>query len=345
MNFNIDCSPYEIQISGARNVRPGSPSRRGNLIRVDFMGAPGFADLCPLPEYGQAPVEDILNHPKHFLFQRSLQLALQDGQARRNGENLLLGREQIQSHLTYLEQEVRGELPRPDDRTSKIKIKMGAFAQALGRPDRKQFFLNEIARIEELARRDWILRLDSNGVLTLKEFEEFWETLSLRARAQIEWVEDPVPFHWTHWRSLVRKTPLAADLELQRPGVEQELRKGNDVPFQFLVLKPALMDPEKWCSWAADRRLLLCFTSLLDHPIGQAHAMAAALKAKRDGYFLTECGLATLDLVQVMDQSFWQARIEQDDSTASVKPAVGVGWSEALEKITWISNQVRGGLL
>ena len=266
---------YELKPRAPLSAVARSGPRRGALIRVGS----GFADIHPWPELGDAPLEEQLQllarGETTRLTERSLFLARLDGDARERSVSLFTG-------LTIPESHWPGADPPDDFAIAKIK---------------------SIERIPSRVR----LRIDFNGTLTAKRFEELATSLP---RDRIDFVEDPCPYDGVTWSRLRSSTGLR--LALDR-GVSDE---GVDV----LVVKPAVQAfPET--------KKEVVVTSYMDHPIGQFGA--AYVAASHD---VGICGLMTHVL---FESDAFIERVTRNGSRLVPPKGSGVGFDDLLGKLPW----------
>ncbi len=175
-------------------------AREGALIRVED----GFADIHPWPELGDLPLDAQLSLLARGettpLTRASLQLAKQDGAARRRGVSLFEG-------LTIPESHWPGNDPPPGFDTVKIKGMMDT-------PPHLR------------------IRIDFNATLTAAEFLRIAGTLP---RERIDFVEDPCPYDAQTWTRLREATGLR--LAYDRPPVADG---AQPILCDTLVHKPAV---------------------------------------------------------------------------------------------------------
>lgn len=272
---------YTLVPRRALNARAAGAPRHGALVRVDD----GFGDLFPWPELGDAPLAEQLallaRGEATPLTTRTLALARIDGEARRAGRSLFEGLTIPRSHWTGID-------PPPEFDT--IKVKGGPEFDPASLPPRVR------------------VRIDFNGTLDAESFSR----LAL-PRERIDFVEDPVPYDPTSWRSLRERTGLrlALDRIVATDGVD------------VLIVKPALQELPRVA-------LPLVVTSSMDHPIGQFGA--AYVAARHAESIDARCGLFTHVLYEPNEFS---DAIRADGSRLLAPAGTGVGFDAQLERMRW----------
>ncbi|MFM7376281.1 MAG: enolase C-terminal domain-like protein, partial [Chthoniobacterales bacterium] len=199
---------YALQ-PGPNPARAARGPRQGALIRVEFDDETiGYADLHPWEEFGHAPLADhiasLRTDKPTPLANLALRHARTDAAARRVGVSLFDGLPEVRSHVLF---------------TDWINAPRSAFEQCVNEgyaaaklkighdPQREAAALNVLA---DLPLR-W--RLDANASQHTKNF---LAALSPAVRANIEFLEDPMPYEPSSWSALSEheRIPLALDWEL-----------------------------------------------------------------------------------------------------------------------------------
>jgi O-succinylbenzoate synthase len=280
---------HRYQLMPRQRLSPiaSAGARKGALLRMRTdSGAEGFADLHPWPELGDLSLETQLamlaRGETTAQSRASLQLANVDAEARARGVSLFDGLTIPESHWPGND---------PPDGFDTVKIK-------------------EVMPVPDHVR----VRIDFNGSLTAKEFQEIAETLP---RERIDFVEDPCPYDPRTWSSLRETTGLRLALDLA--AGDRIVTPGT---FDVLVHKPALRTD--WPSAEGE----IVVTSYMDHPIGQfgaAHTAASHKAAAR-------CGLMTHVLYET--DAFIE-RIECAGARLLPPKGTGLGFDDLLEKLTW----------
>lgn len=290
----------------------------GALIRVGS----GYGCIHPWPEFGDAPLEEHLAQLSQGsptpLAQIALDCARLDGEAREAGVSLFDGLEIPRSHYSW---------SFGHDTTPQIErvinegwpaIKAKGFAN-YGETLR---FLDITARAAEPC--DLRLRVDFNGCLDPTSFGKFLEYMPLRVYRQLDFVEDPFPYHAELWEQ-----------HCSRWGVKLALDKGwqkGTTGFDSVVVKPARRDWRIVANTHPGKRLIL--TSAMDHGLGQMYAAYQAALAKQElGDAIGLCGLSTQHLFA--KDSFFE-RIETTGGYLnSDRSGGGLGFGDVLSRLPW----------
>jgi len=312
---------YHRYILNTRSEVPlNSRSKRseisGALIRLNGLGV---GCIHPWTELGDACLDDELQALKNgspmTLGKIALECARTDGQARQQGRSLF-------------ENVSDGNLPAshwstgPDDDPADVvadgfdtaKLKLGAdLSVAL-----------ELTERWATCRGIYCLRLDFNTALTDGKFIEFWEALSDRARAKVQFVEDPTPFNSNQWQTLQNATGASLALDL-RPG------QSIDNWDSWLVLKPAVLTTAQLRA-IVDKHdpAKLVFTSYMDHAIGQLWAIYGASLFPQVSNL---AGLLTHERFASDDMFFDQ--IDRKGPRLQPPSGNGLGFDNSLEGLPW----------
>ena len=212
------------------------PSQAGALLRVESDGFFGVADICPKPQFGDLALEDEMK-VQGPLFQRALELATEDLQARKSGNSLLLNKAVANNILV-----TNYRLPEiVASRTYKIKAD------------------SDFDSLLEVCGKVPKARLDFNSSLSPAEFEKFLERLTPELKSRIEYIEDPTELNekWKVWNRVI---PLAFDF--QKAAYSPELAS-------YWIIKPSRQRVP-----ALDSHVTL--TSAMEHPVGVAHGLRLA---------------------------------------------------------------------
>jgi len=316
---------YTLQ-PGPYPWRAARAPRRGALIEVTFDDATtGYADLHPWEEFGHAPLADHLaslttDQPTH-LANLALRHARTDAAARRAGVSLFDGLPEVRSHALFT---AWTEAPRSvfercaADGYTAAKLKIGKD------PERETEAFNQLA---DLPLR-W--RLDANASFTTggESIEVILAKLLPQIRQNIEFLEDPIPYHASTWSALSchAKLPLALDWELPFspppwPGA------------QILVIKPASQDAFPLALAAAHAGMELVVTHSMDHPLGQAVALWTAMRLRqRHGDLVRDGGLQAAGLYAA-DEFTEQIQVRGPQTIPP--PATGFGFDNLLVTRPW----------
>lgn len=273
--MEVYSATYTLTPLRGLNSRVASEGRPGALLMVvDDDGAVGFSDLHPWTELGDVGLDEQLRLLSQGqitpLSARSLRLAALDREARRNKTSAFAGLEIPKSH--YLVTDLRSASE--DGLRAAMMSGFEAIKVKTGRDVAAEIEI--LKKWSGLFAQGLKLRLDFNGVMTESGFMAFMKALPTDVARAIEFVEDPVPWGREAWSKLARVASLAidraSDLELS------DIANGNALPFEWLIIKPAIQDPERIARIARASRKKIAVTSYMDHPIGQ---VGAALEAAR----------------------------------------------------------------
>ena len=295
---------YTLYAKGVLNSFSAEIQREGALIR-DAGG--GVGCVHPWPELGDAPLDEQLaalaSELPTNLGEQALLCVEADGLARREGRNLFAPLRVPPSHWT-----AGVEPAEPPEGFAAIKLK---------RIDQIPFYREACPNHR--------LRLDLNDSLSVEAFRDFWRGLDAATREAIEFVEDPVPWDPDVWRELRTGwgVPRAADRDVMTRASEAE----------WLVVKPAVVNPigPGELAWRENKRLV--FTSYMDHAIGQLHAAWRAAEAAAIlGGTVAEGGLVTHPLFE--PDPFFD-RLTCDGARLVPPEGTGLGFDDLLEDLPW----------
>ena len=295
--------------------------RHGALIEVTFDDATtGYADLHPWEEFGHAPLADHLasltTEKTTPLAGLALRHARTDAAARRAGVSLFEGLPEVRSHALFTDwtnapHSVFEQCAAEGYTAAKLKIGK--------KPEREADALN---RLDDLPLR-W--RLDAN---TSKDAINILDKIHPDVRQNIEFLEDPIPYHASTWSALAAKEkfPLALDWELPSspppwPGA------------QILVIKPASQDAFPLALAAAQAGLELVVTHSMDHPLGQSVALWTAMRLRqRHGDLVRAGGLQATGLYQA---DAFNEQIQTRGPQTVPPPGTGFGFDDQLARLPW----------
>lgn len=312
-------APYALKARRPLNARCEERLRHGSLLKVRFAtGMTGYADCLPWPELGDAPLPAQLNslrgsapHPAP-LAARSLALACNDAVARAQGVSLLDGAQRLRNHHlisqpSKVDQAYAQNLR--DEGFTRAKLKIGIDSE------------QERRAMHHLAEAGLKLRPDFNRAQHSEAIDQ-WCKAHRPLLAHCDFLEDPLPLG-PAWQALHGRHPVPLALDGAPLG---QYRPEASVR----VLKPAWHSPT---GLQASHKLVV--THAMDHPIGQAHAVACAIQLQQAlGDRLLDCGL------------LGHAVYEQDakippplpSDGPQLKPAgdLGIGYSDFLAAQEWI---------
>jgi len=306
---------------GPDPARAARSPRQGALLRVEFDDETiGYADLHPWEEFGHAPLADHLasigtDQPTP-LANLALRHARTDAAARRAGLSLFDGLPEVRSHALFTDWVAA---PRSAfeqcaaEGYTEAKLKIGRDPQS------------EAEALNALADLPLRWRLDANASAGT---ESFLAGLTPAVRANIEFLEDPMPYESSAWCGLSEheKIPLALDWELPAtpppwPGA------------QVLVIKPASQDAFPLALAAAHAGMEIVVTNSMDHPLGQSVALWTAMRLRqRHGDLVLDGGLQTVGLYA--PDEFSKQICHRGPQTIPPQ-GTGFGFDEQLAAMEW----------
>ena len=184
-------SPYVLKRRSLANSQARSLFHEGVLIKVvDADLNFGVADLCPWPELGDQTWQQELA-TRGPLFQRTLELAHKDLQARKNKMSVQLPAV-FKNHQTW----TVGSAQQLMDATI-VKIKGTRDLDILSQ------------QIQSLSAQK--IRIDFNFCLSFDEFKKWIDQLSENELKKIDVIEDPFPFQADQWSQFQNKVKLVLD--------------------------------------------------------------------------------------------------------------------------------------
>lgn len=326
--LNLFVSPYKLMPFQAPNARSAARAREGALLKiVEADGMAGYADIHPWPELGETSLADQLAAlragSKTSLLERSIALAEQDAEARREKRSLWSADIKLKNNLLVADCTLAGiaDLQRAHEQGFElVKIKCGRDHAAEAK------FVNEVCERTGLR-----VRLDFNATASEQGFADFFAQLGSHARARIEYVEDPTPFSEKSWNRIRSLVPVALDQEWGSAKLETASHAACDV----LVLKPARQNVEKAVDLAARWDLRLAVTSMMDHPVGVAHAMCTALELRRKfGESVLQAGCLTSSLYE---SNPFSERMRTHGPLFAPVMGTGIGFDDLLESQAWMT--------
>lgn len=293
--MRLQYSPYSLVKRKKVNALDQAGTQSGVLLRIlDSEGVWGVSDICPWPHLGDLSWEEELAQ-KGKLFQRALQLAEEDLQARQNKKSLLQDKWVDNNILVTDYTQFDFEAPKYQGKTLKIK------------GDKNIFRLIETL---QAAPKHLIFRLDFNSILTGDEFQLFLDHISLSL--PIEYIEDPCDYSEKLWSKWNRIVPLAADFVLAPAHYSIQVCKPSRQPVQ-MTQKTVL-------------------TSSMDHPVGVAHALRLAQKYDLPKSGLLTLDL--YESTPFHDYFIFQNESEINFSQRAWGDT-GIGMTEELQDLSW----------
>ena len=335
--MRIWTSPYTLVARSSLSGKALNKIRVGALLKVESGDGIGYADLHPWPEFGDATLEEqlqLLAQGKTTeLSARSLALADLDRRARVAGRNAFEGLEIPDSHMLVTEianlKEVHLEGAWSEGfRTLKFKLGRDVEAET-----------KRLIALEPALRR-FTIRLDFTGLLMAPEYAAFIEALPDTLVKRIEFIEDPMPWAESLWSALhtFKNVDFALDRvsEVELVGLET---KSVGPEFKWIVLKPAIQDPQRMLSLARLVSARMCITSYLDHPVGQMGAALEAAKLVAEtgqnpsfSDLIGACGLVSHKKLKKTDFS---EAVRGQGPRLQAPEGTGIGFDRLLEKRSW----------
>jgi O-succinylbenzoate synthase len=306
---------YRLKARGFLNSISNRRDFEGALIQIDG----GYGCIHPWPELGDPTLEkclaDLAGARRWPIVRRAIRCAEYDREARAFENSLFEEMEVPASHATLAKADAAEIALAVEAGFTTVKLKAGRnlFAESK--------FLE--AMTLEFPALQW--RLDFNESLNSEQAAEFLLALSEKARAAIDFVEDPCPFSETSWTELRRKTrvKLAVDLEATPQSAAA----------QVMVIKPAIDEPFLLGEAAIAHNQRVVMTSYMDHPVGQVFAAweAARLELQFPG-LVGMCGLQTHHLFETHEFSEvlgpWSPEFKVPDGR-------GLGFDDLLASQPW----------
>jgi O-succinylbenzoate synthase len=286
-------------------------ARKGALISY----AGGYADLFPWPEFGDEKLDDQLfslkNGTPTALATRTLHLATKDGQWRQSKINPTRKNNLLNHYL--IDDFSEPEIP---SGFKTLKIKM------------MENYRIQIPFLEKWAEADYQLRLDFNSGINFESFLNFERALSPQLKTKIEFVEDPFPFHFDHWKIANEHLPLACDFEYTKVDWNK-----IDFPFKTFIYKPARQD-RRYIQKSIEIGLNVAVTSSMDHAVGCLHALAEAIELKNDfGDQILDPGCMSWP---IYGPSEFAEKIKTNGAAVIDVDGTGIGFDQIFQELAWI---------
>lgn len=318
--MKVSTHHYTLQ-PGPDPARAARGPRHGALLRITFDDETiGYADLHPWEEFGHAPLADQLtslgtDQPTP-LANLALRHARTDAAARRAGLSLFDGLPEVRSHALFTDWT-------STPRSAFEQCAAEGYAAAklkIGRdPKREAEALNALSDIP----LRW--RLDANASTGT---EAFLTALTPAMRANIEFLEDPMPYKISAWSSLSDREKIALALDWELPATPPPWPGA-----QILVIKPASQDAFPLALDAAHAGMQLVVTHSMDHPLGQSVALWTAMRLRqRHGDVVLDGGLQAVCLY-APDEFSEQIRYKGPHTIPP--PGTGFGFDEQLANLSW----------
>ncbi|MBX9702583.1 MAG: hypothetical protein K2X39_00380 [Silvanigrellaceae bacterium] len=340
----IEYSLYELSPQEPLNalVKNKPTSRSGALLKVHFEhGLVGYADCSPLPQMGDAPLQEQLSLLSKNLFTpltiQSITLARVDAKYRSKNMSAFTGLEIPESHylVTKLSDDFLSTLVNIHEQSFQaVKIKVGYHLAEETSLVKKA--LEKIQRLNLKLK----LRLDFNFSHPYESVKHFLN--ELRGFEQhIDFIEDPFPYEEHAWKKLGQETQIkfAQDQKKNLLNFGFSTSNADITPsFSGLVIKPAIENVEDYVAFINKQNLFVVFTSYMDHPLGQLGAVYLA--AQFYELFPQKkmiCGFLTHKVFK--KNEFSEAFLNDSPYLIGTNflsaSGAGFGFQEQLDKQTW----------
>ncbi len=304
---------YELIRKQPANSKTESLIQVGCLLKViGLENNFGVADICPWPSLGDLNLDQELSQ-KGPLFQRAIELANKDLQARKNKIHLLSNVE-IKNHILI-----------SDYKKFNFKSVVNGVVKIKGDQNISEMaeILNQLTRVK--------IRLDFNFCLTENEFRKFLDLINPETLNNIDVVEDAFEFNEKSWTELNQKVTLALDWNF----------KNHQWP--NLICKPARQMTDSF----------LYMTSSMDHPVGVAHGMAIAqnypdlVHGFNTNDFYEDSGFKTTDgygigFEKKLSEIVWEPLIDWSENSENhllINPKIPIGEKTILFELAEKFNQ------
>lgn len=315
-------------------VTRGAARREGALLRFTFEdGAQGYADCHPWPELGDQPLDaqlhSIPTRAWTAVTGQSLLCAFLDADSRRHRRSLFAGLTVPPSHYSLpnasrmQSAELSADLFRAEQRGfSRVKVKAG------DRPDTDVAWLATVGDACRALRMR--ARIDLNAKLPFNQVGNFLRRLSVATSGLewVDWIEDPCRYDVAEWTDLGSKfeVRLAADRVPAHAWWSDNWGAG------VLVYKAAAQSTIDFRDTARRSRLPVCYTSYLDHPLGQTFAAYAAASNAVEAASVETCGLLTHT---VYEPNAFSERLGTHGPVLVPPQGTGLGFDDLLEALDW----------
>lgn len=310
---------YTLRSRQGLNAASAKTCHEGALIRLE---EGGVGCVHPWPELGDAALPDQLlalsgRRAQTRITEAALHCARMDGEARRRGVSLFQN-PIPESHWLVL----------AGDDAEKAREKGFRIAKMKCGPRKAEAELL-VRRMEEWLDAGFWIRLDANESFASGTFLEFWETLGERLgeekRRKVDFVEDPEAWSEEAWDILRRAgVPIAADRD------QEERWRAGDVR----ICKPGRGDRIGAENVGGKEARAFCFTSYMDHAIGQmwAAACAAVMIESPDAGRLLTCGLLTQRCFE--PDAFFE-RLTCEGARLLPPEGTGLGFDDLIDSLPW----------
>ena len=308
-------SRYRLKARGLLNAVSRRREFEGALIQIDG----GFGCIHPWPELGDPSLEkclaDLAGARRWPIVRRAIRCAEYDRAARVFDHSLFEDMEVPTSHATLAKADAKEVAAAVEAGFSIVKLKGGRDLTAEAK------FLDAMSA--EFPALRW--RLDFNESLTPEAVVEFLTGLAEKAKAAIDYLEDPCPYSDSAWEKLRRET--RANLAVDREAAPLS------VAAQVMVVKPAIDEPFLLGESAMANNQRVVVTSYMDHPVGQTFAAweAARLGLQLPG-LVGVCGLQTHHL---FEPDAFSEMLGAWSPEFTIPAGNGLGFDDLLDALPW----------
>jgi O-succinylbenzoate synthase len=294
----------------------------------------GYADLMPWPEFGDPNLEQQLASLKrgHLtkLLEQSIWLGRKDALMRAIRRNGIDDAPKVRNHFTIADYQSANSMVLNSAKAmgfNTLKVKVG------------RDWTSELQwLLRTLRDYSFFVRLDFNAKGDFSTFERMITSVPVGLRTKLEFAEDPFKFDMESWTEASKILSLAIDLEYDKVPFSQNLAQ---VPFKYIVIKPARQDVNKALKIAEQYKLKVVVSSSMDHPIGVSHALRLAGEVKNKiGTRLTDCGCLTL---RVYNDNEYSTKIITQGPFLTKVPGTGIGFDDILARQKWIPVLINAG--
>lgn len=324
--MKIWTSAYQLYPKGTLHLDQPHKFRNGTLLRIEFDSeGVGYSDLCPYPQFGDAPLsvelQNIVRGQPSVLAQRSIIHAKRDASARRRKKSLY-NEMRIKNHF-FISEFMNFDFKRipvlQGQRFTEFKVKIGSD------------LILETEMLKELFDRtapDVKIRVDFNSRISRQKFSAWLERNQSWLLPKIDFIEDPFSYDPVEWKMLQEKYKIDFALDLAADPLANGAQGAN-----VIVIKPATQDPLKIVEAFGDQEKRFVLTHYMDFPIGQMSAYVDAQElAAESKYQIGVCGLQHHDVYE----GFTFQDMICNDGPFIVPPAgYGIGFDEILERQDW----------
>ena len=318
---------YELTPVGSLGPKAEPSPRAGALLKVQWANdLIGYSDIFPWPEFGDAPIDDqlfALSRAKvSLVVEQSIWLAKRDAARRVLRQNAFEGAPKLRNHFLITDAAKMTDTTFKEIKNAAfttLKIKLGSDIEQSAK------FILKVIR-----QHQFLLRLDFNACLDFQSFERFISYFSKAEMAKIEYIEDPMPWDLPVWQEASKLSKLAIDFEYDNVNWAAV----DNMPFEFMVLKPARTDVDLAVQRARQKNIKIIVSSSMDHPVGIAHAISVAVDLKKEcpALLSDSMGCLTNKCYRPNDFAF---RLMAQGPFFNTVVGSGIGFDDLFAKIEW----------